>query len=150
MEQNPAITTYTDVGDIVIAHGIVIRQVKGCCSGLMYIKGDYLCYEMKCGSNLCCTCHRYRFKLLHIDIVDILNDQTLRLLGGSIHLSPGLRITAYPNITVLVAMPDAAIFGPQLAEASNRVKGRDGGRGRGDASEKEMGVMAGGEKEDKF
>lgn len=128
VEQNPAISTYTEVGDIVIAQGVSVRQVKGCCNGLMYIQGDSLYYETKLGGRLCCRCCRYRLKLSSIDIVDILNNEMLRFVGGAIHLTPGLRISAYPNITVLVVMPDAAIFGPQLAEASNREKDKDGGR----------------------
>ena len=126
VEQDAAVTSYTDVGDVVFAYGFIVRRVQGCCcNGIMYIKGDSLYYEVKIGSTLCCTCYRVRFRLSEIIIVDIINDQSLGFLGGAIHLSPGLRITAQPNTTILVSMPDAAVFGPQLAEASNNQKRKD-------------------------
>jgi hypothetical protein len=62
--------------------------------------------------------------LADVVIVDILNDQTLHVGGGNIRLVPGLRITGHPNTTILVAMPDAAVFGPKLVEASNDLKRR--------------------------
>lgn len=130
VQQNPAVSTCTEVGDITIVSGVSLRQVKGGCNGLMYIQEDSLYYETRCGSKLCCKFCRYQLKLSQITKVEIVHNETVYSdRGGYINLSPGLKIAAHPSTTVLVAMPDATIFGPQLAQASVREKDKksDGG-----------------------
>ena len=129
----------SDVGDIVIKRGsedLLMRilttmrttdtyEVKDE-EGFMYIEGDYLYYEVKCSKRiLCSTCCREKLKLSEVDEVDVVqNDRVKYGFLRSIRLSPGLRITADPNTTVLVAMPDPATFAARLLEESTKAKER--------------------------
>lgn len=132
VEQDPSVSSYTEAEDIVITRGLrTVLGVAGCCTqsggtgGLMYIQGDSLyCEAGCCGKyNLCCKCWKQRFKLSSIEVVDIFDNQTLPvgLCCRNIQLSPGLRISVDPNVTIFVATPDATRFGQLLAKASNTV-----------------------------
>ena len=132
VEKDPSVSSYVDVGDIFIVRGSVRTEVKGCCNGLMYIQGDSLNYETRCGSNLCCGCCRHRFQLAQINAVEIVDSQQMTVLQvgrferHGIRLTPGLKITADPNIAIYVAMPDAAMFGEHLKEATENQQRKDG------------------------
>lgn len=124
VKQDPSVSSYTEVGDIIIAVGLSHTIVRGS-SGLMYIQGDSLYYELISGSSLCCCkCCMRRFQLSQIDTVEIVDSQQMMTIGSghAICLAPGLKISAHPNTTVLVAMPDAVSFALQLTEASNSHK----------------------------
>ena len=124
---DPTITRYVPVGDIVIVRGLIRSQVRGPFGGLMYIRAGLLHYETQCGGSLCCRCCRRSFVLEEISRVEVLTNEYVSAHGGRrgglLHLNPGLRITvgAPSNglVTIItVAMPDAREF---AAELSNHV-----------------------------
>lgn len=122
--QDPDVSFHTTVGDIVVLRGIMTSSVKGCCSGIMYVKEDTLYYETQCGSSLCCKCFRQGFLLSEIQNVEVVQNQAVRYqMSKYILLSPGLKITAGQNTTILVAVSDAAAFSQQLLHACNSKKG---------------------------
>jgi hypothetical protein len=100
--------------------------------GYIYTEGAYLYHHIKCCKNvLCSTCCRESLKLSEIDEVDVIENERVKYGRiSSIRLSPGLRITADPNTTVLVAMSDPAPFAASLLQASRQAKSNLKGRGR--------------------
>ena len=129
---DPTVTRYVAVGDIVIVRGPIrsqVYEVRGPFGGLMYIRAGLLHYETQCGGSLCCRCCRRSFVLEEISRVEVLTNEYVPVpaqgdrRGGLLHLNPGLRITVgAPSdglVTIItVAMPDAEEF---AAELSNHV-----------------------------
>ena len=124
VEQDLTTSFHTTVGDIAIVHGITVTSIKGCCNGIMYVKGDSLYYETRCGKNyLCCMCCKQKnFKLSAILSVEVVQNEAVTFnsrRGEYVNLSPGLKISADPNTLILVAVPDASSFAKQLLQACN-------------------------------
>lgn len=126
---DPSITSHIEVEDIAITRGMraVLGFAKSYAVGsVMYIEGELLHYETRHFKTFCRTFYKhYVFALSKIETVDMLENETLPvgLCCRNIQLSPGLRISVKPNITVFVAMPvatnDAVKFSQVLAEASS-------------------------------
>ncbi len=61
--EDPDILTHTRVGPVGVTYdclGSVVLSKFSCYDGIMYIKGDRLCYENSfCAETLCCECTSY-------------------------------------------------------------------------------------------
>lgn len=117
VENDPKVSDLVTVGDIGIYRGMMsVIRIQGCCNGIMYIKNDSLYYETKYGGALCCSCFRQRFRLSDIKKVEPLPYGPITIAGLKITVvSPSQIVT-----TVLVVMPDAATFSPQLGKACQK------------------------------
>lgn len=134
VEQDPSVSFYTNVGDIVFIRPLLTSRIVGCCDGIMYVKDGTLYYETKCSGRLCCLCARQGVKLADIRSVVLVKNDTFRYQGPmrlrpyphrtthQIRLSPGLRITTSNNTMIAVATPDAAVFSQQLHEVVPALK----------------------------
>ena len=127
---DPSVSSHIEVDDIAITIGVrKVRRVamSYAVNSVMYIEGDLLHYETRHTKTLCGTFYKhYVFQLSRIEVVDMFEYVTFPVglcYRRNIQLSPGLRISVNPNITVLVSMPvtrnDAEKFARVLAEASN-------------------------------
>lgn len=112
--QDVSVTAHTRVGDIAFVYRYGQSMIKGCCSGLMYIREDVLYYETVCSGRLCCKCCRRAFNVRDIISVEVVNSRIERFHNKFLVLNPGLKITVKPNTTIIVAMPDAQEFAAQL------------------------------------
>ena len=121
--QDPSITAHTRVGDIAFVYQYGHSMIKGCCSGLMYIREDVLYYETVCSGHLCCQCCRRAFNIRDITSVEVVSNRIERLQNKFLVLNPGLKITVKPGsgsgTIIIVAMPDAQEFAAQLNRLAN-------------------------------
>ena len=122
--QDPSVTAYARVGDIAFVYRYSHSMIKGCCSGLMYIREDVLYYETVCSGRLCCQCCRRAFNVRNIASVEVVKNRTETFHGKFLVLSPGLKITVKPHsgssTTIIVVMPDAQEFAAQLNQLINQ------------------------------
>ncbi len=137
VEQDPGVSLYTNVGDIVFFRPWLTSQVIGLCDGVLYVKDGTLYYETKCCSRLCCRCARQGFSLSEIRSVVFAQSDSIRFQGprrmrhyGSrqsyvIVLSPGVKITTANNTLIAVASADAAVFAEQLQQACSHLQKND-------------------------
>ena len=99
IENDPTITVKAEVGDVIISNIHYTQRVEGGFNGIMYVKDGYLYYQVLC----CCCCNR-QFLLSDITRIQTWNQR--------------MEITLSSGYNILVTVPDAAIFGPQLMKAS--------------------------------
>ncbi len=112
------VTSYADVGDIVVFSGrVTYLSIRRCFNGLLYIKDDSLYYQTKFGASLSC---KHRYKLSDVVKVEVVKQARLLLPNRKyIILNPGLKITlGNPSTTMLVAIQEAERFGMELVRAS--------------------------------
>ncbi len=119
VEQDPGISVQAAVGDIIIVRERAVTSTQGDIQGIMYVKDDFLYYETRCGSNLCCKCCRQSFKLSAIQSVEVAQNQVIPFQSNNYVIrSPVLtvlKITAVPSTLILVAVPgNVASFAEQL------------------------------------
>lgn len=133
VEQDPAVSLHTTVGDMVVFWGTAYLAKVQFCSGIMYVKEGHLYYETKCGSKLCCRCYKQCFKLSEIRSIDVVNKiEWYPTIRGYRHIAllPGLKIELDISSTnswyqpsgktnFLIAVPDAAVFAQKLLKACN-------------------------------
>ena len=115
---DPSVTACATVGHIAILGRYSRTVIKGCCSGLMYIREDRLHYDAVCSGRLYCQCCRREFSIGDITSVEVVDNQVERSHGTLIVLNPGLKIIVQPRsgafTIIIVAMPDAREFAAQL------------------------------------
>ena len=108
------------VGTFAYSTNLSSTFVGGGISGLLYILDNQLCYEIICGSRLCCKCCRKRWDLSQVKEITLIRNEVVRIRQASnyVSLTPGLRVTFFGqnNATMLVAMPDAVSFSCRLAQ----------------------------------
>ena len=118
-----SVSAHARVGDIAFVYRYGHSMIKGCCSGLMYIREDVLYYETVCSGRLCCKCCRRSVSVRDITSVEVVNNQAERFQNKFLVLNPGLKITIKPpsgsSTTIIVAMPDAQEFAAQLNKLAN-------------------------------
>lgn len=126
---DPTVTVHARVGDIAIVYRYGQTMIKGCCSGLMYIREDVLYYETICSGRLCCQSCRRSFNVKDITTVEVINNQVVRLHDKFLLLNPGLKITVKPHSgtdqTIIVAMPDAQEFAGHLSKLTGSKQDQD-------------------------
>ena len=118
-----SVSAHARVGDIAFVYRYGHSMIKGCCSGLMYIREDILYYETVCSGRLCCKCCRRAFNVRDITSVEVVGNRMEIFQNKFIVLNPGLKITVKShsgsNTTIIVAMPDAQEFAAQLNKPAN-------------------------------
>ena len=118
-----SVSAHARVGNIAFVYQYGHSMIKGCCSGLMYIREDVLYYETVCSGRLCCKCCRRAFNGRDITSVEVVTNRIERFQNEFIVLNPGLKITVKSqsgsSTTIIVAMPDAQEFAAQLNRFAN-------------------------------
>ncbi len=135
--EDPSVRAYTTVGPTGLIYSFEGDVLSRCCSydGMMYVKGNRLCYENSFGpETLCCGCSRRSWKLSGIQKIALIQNENVLVQMGNffytIPLNPGLKIEIVNSFglpfTMCVSMPDAENFHTQLkqilAEASTQAK----------------------------
>lgn len=117
VKEDASVVMACDVKDIVLIVGPFTRTAW---NGVMYVQGDSFYYQSGCGKSLlCCKACRWSFKLSEITRVELFENEIMKCrLSRSIRLSPGLRIKLFPNVTIVVSMPDAEKFASQLQKSA--------------------------------
>ena len=81
--EDPDILTHTRVGPVGVTYdclGSVVLSKFSCYDGIMYIKGDRLCYENSfCAETLCCECTRRSWKLSGIKGVELVENESVEI-----------------------------------------------------------------------
>ena len=119
-----SVSAHARVGDIAFVYRYGHSMIKGCCTGLMYIREDVLYYETVCSGRLCCKCCRRAFNVSNIARVEVISNRAEMFQNQFIVLNPGLKIAVKPSgsssgTIIIVAMPDAQEFAAQLNRIAN-------------------------------
>ncbi len=119
---DPGILTHTRVGPVGVTYnclGYDMPSRNSVYNGIMYIKGNRLCYENSFyDETLCCECTRRSWKLSGIKGVELVENETVEITVKyatyTIPMRPGLMITLENCFVMYVSMPDAVNFSMKL------------------------------------
>lgn len=116
--EDPEVLLHTEVGAVAIIDNHGIDLISSATQGLLYLRGNRLCYESTIRSKLCCRHNQICWYLSQLREVRAVYGETVLVPMEKVVLNPGLRVTfekADGSIGALaMAMPAAENFSSAL------------------------------------
>ena len=112
--EDPEVTLHTEVGAVAIIDNLGTDLISSASQGLLYVRGNRLCYESTVGSKLCCRHNQTSWYLSQLRDVRVVHGETVLVPMAKVALNPGLRVTFEKSNgsigTLAMAMPAAVTF----------------------------------------